>query len=135
MSFDSLVASYISQGSIIDEMWNMFLAVHFAFVGAIFFTEKSSSHEFQFSEKILIVIAYGAFAFINFRAKWDAYVFIHNIVADIKAIPVDIAGKSNILSYFKALSVTNPLITISVAHIIGVSIIFYWLFLRKSQKS
>lgn len=129
-----LINLYVEQGKTIDELWNMFLFVHLTFIGGIYFADRQSDrgsaekHTNDIPERILFLLGYVLFIYINYGAKYDAYTFIMAIVDDINVAKLDRNDMVNISKYFSFHGYENSVTLLTLAHLIGFFVVAILLF-------
>jgi len=75
----------------IDGLWNFFITIHLALLGALFLMPRRIS----IPEKLVVLIAYGAFSYVNRGALVDTYDYHRVVLAEIarlKVLPAETGG-------------------------------------------
>jgi len=71
-----------SQLSLINETWNFFLTIHLGILGLLIITR----HYVSSPVKLVIVLAYVGFAFVNYSAQADSYGRLAAFYEDARAV-------------------------------------------------
>ncbi len=84
--------------ALVSDTWNFFLTVHLAIFGIIYI----STGAIRLYERVALLLAYGGFLYINFRAQKDNYDEQGSLVEAINAeggSPIAMAGSDWIVAY------------------------------------
>lgn len=66
-----------SQRNMTAQAWTMFITVNIAVLGGMFFLQK----RVNVIEKLIAIVVYGAFLFVNYRAQVDNYTYTSNLIS------------------------------------------------------
>ncbi len=96
MSLYELLDLTASNSAKIDNLWNFFIWIHLAVLGALLLIPRRVT----LVERFIVLLAYGAFAYVNRNALVDTYAYQDVLLAEVARfkLAADAAG-SGILDY------------------------------------
>lgn len=71
----------------IDVLWNFFIWIHLAVLGGLVL----SNRPLTLLERLIAIVAYAAFSFVNYHALQDTYDYHAVLLAEIAGLKVDAA--------------------------------------------
>lgn len=133
-NFSYLVSYYISVGSTIDNLWNIFMGVHLVLFASIYKIGKKINNW----ERLFVFCAYLCFAFMNFRAIVIQYNMLLSIKNDIIEETIRSSSEAlnkNLAEFFINYGYSDRITITTSLHAAAAVAIFTYLFITRKPKT
>lgn len=121
-----LVETWIAVGNKIDVLWNMFIAIHFAVFGFIFTITHNRS--LRIHEKLVAMVAYSIFLYINFNALLSSYEFLQALTLQYQNSFLESTKLTpSLKAYIEGLDYSHKVGQLALTHGFGLVIVFFTL--------
>lgn len=120
MSLYELLDLTASNSAKIDNLWNFFIWIHLAVLGALLLIPRRVT----LVERFVVLLAYGAFAYVNRNALVDTYAYQDALLAEVARVKLaaDAAG-SGILDYLGNFHLREQISWFDYAHPVAAAIV------------
>jgi hypothetical protein len=120
MSLYELLDLTASNSAKIDVLWNFFIWIHLAVLGGLLLVPRRVS----LVERLVVLLAYGAFAYVNRSALIDTYAYQDVLLGEITRFKVaaDAVG-SGVHDYLANFHLRERIIWLDYAHPIAAAIV------------
>lgn len=94
MTVADLHGIFVSNRGLIAETWNFFVTVHMAIIGLMFVARGNAV---PLVARLLVLVGYAAFMYINYRAQVDNYGYSTEVLRRLQALE----GEKALVSMFQ----------------------------------
>ena len=116
----------IQTGQKLDSLWEFFVTIHVAIIGALFIF-----HQMIFSQKIITTFAYLTFTGINLRAKIEEYELYVASLKDLKGL--DLSGTAHLAEFVSQYELNDRIMISWLVHGISLLILLYLVWYSPSE--
>lgn len=113
MSLYELLDLVASNSAKIDVLWNFFIWIHLAVLGGLLLVPRRVT----LIERFVVILAYGAFAYVNRNALADTYAYHETLLSEIARfkLPAGTMGEG-ILDHFARFKLRERIIWFDYVH-------------------
>ena len=133
MSDYELFELFVISGQKIDALWEFFVTIHIAIVGALLFLNPTRFRKIKAYPMVVLAISYASFTLINIRAKIEEYQFFLATISDLKNRTLH--SLNGLKGYVFQYDPDDRIVISIVVHALSFFFIAGWLFCLEKNKN